>query len=330
VRALLGLVALVLVPDTARAEEIPRLFVVWEAPAGCPDRDGFVRLLAGHLAGEAPATPMHVEVEVVPAGRELALTLRTRSGEDGGERVLHGRNCGVLADTAALTLALAIAPEAVKLAAGGATGPERADDDERPPKGARGPGPAPVAGVDAPAAGGREWGIPLAVRLGIDGGVGGVPGMGVGVAGALAVRMRRWLRVELSGRYWFEKSAQAESDPSIGLMMSAAATGLRMCAQVVGRRRWAIEGCGGVELVRNRAVATGVAQPRPAIDLAWTAGGGVAWSWKFTDLLGIRVDGEVVRQQSVSPFVNDERTVVIYQPDRVAVRTGLAVEAHFP
>jgi len=305
-----------------RAEGIPQLFVVWEAPAGCPDHDGFVAMVGDALHGEAPSAPMHVEVVVEPAGRELALTLRTRSGDADGERVLRGRDCRVLAETAALTLALAIAPDAVR-----AAGPPPPGRDSEDPPGAR-PTGRPVA-TTVRAEQGREWGIPLAVRVGAAGELGGLPGLSAGVAAAIGTRIGRRWRIEATGAYWFEKSAVATDDPAATADVNALGAGLRVCFDWLERRSVQAGPCVGGDLVRTRGTGTSGLSPTSGTWLRPLVTAGPSLAWAVSDQLEFRVDIDLVLRPWLRPFTDAGGTIVIYEARRWGSRAGLALEAHF-
>ncbi len=322
-------------PALARADEIPRLFVAWEAPQDCPDRNAFVHLVAGHLAGQAPAKAMHVEVQVLPAaagGKDLALTLRTRTEDADGERVLHGKDCSVLADTAALTLALAIAPDAVKSPAGGGSGgggggeDGPALDDEVPPGQRQAPAETTAAAtVTAPASGGSEWGVPTLLKLGMAGEDGTMPGFGTGVRGGVGVHGSR-LRLEVLGAYWFEKRAAAQVDPSEMADFSAAVITLRMCADLFQHQVVDAGVCAGGELIRMKGVGSGDTATHLWPQLPF----GPSVAWKVTRVFWLRGDMEVVWRRERPLFTDSERTgLVIYRPEWVGVRGGVALEAHF-
>lgn len=326
-RALAVAAAVLAGTGAARAEEIPRLHVVWEAPAGCPERGAFLAQLADHLDGVAPASPMHVEVVIEPAERDLVLTLRTRHGGSDGERQLRGRDCAVLAETAALTLALAIAPEAVK-----AGRRERGLDDEIP-GGGRVDRAAPVAGP----ADGQEWGIPLEVRAGMHGELGGLPGISPGFGIAAGARIGRSWRVEAMASFWLEKTAADPEDADVAAELMSVAAGARTCVDLFGRRL--VAGlCAGLELTRTRGEA--INGPEPSSFVWFSAMAGPSISWNLSRSLRLRLDLEAVgrpfrRPQftvlvpGISPLDPDEQRVV-HKPAWVGVRAGLGVEAYFP
>ena len=320
VRALAAVAAVLAGMGIARAEEIPRLYVVWEAPAGCPDREAFLAQLAGHLGGVAPASPMHVEVVVEPAERDLVLTMRTRTGASDGERQLRGRDCTVLAETAALTLALAIAPEAVK------AGRRERGTDAEIPGGGRVDRPVVVGEAQ-----GQEWGIPLSVRAGMAADVGGLPGFSPGVHVAAGTRIGQLVRLEAIGAYWFEKSTQSPDQPAIGLEISALTVGARLCLDLL-RRRWLSGGlCGMAELIRTSAVATGVGGPERNGDFFYNAGGGLSLATRLTKSLQVRTDADFFGRGSRPTYHTDDvPPIVIYRPEWVGFRAGLGVEAYFP
>jgi len=297
-----------------------RPFIAWDAPRGCPDEEAFDAMLMARLGGARAAEPLHIEVRVERAGRRYRLTIRTTSRAGSGERTLEGRDCTVLAETAALALALAIAPE-------GATG-----DSERPPEaaidGERLPAPAVTTASPAP----RERGVDLAARALVAGDVGSMPGAGPGVGLALGARLGRW-RVEAYAAYWFEQAAHVAGAAADGADLSTMVGGLRGCYDL--RRRAVSPGlCLFAELSRTRARGFG-GFSNLANDWVWpSVGGGPSIAVALLNHWRFRADVELVGRPLERPRFQFDVTGgtpdTVHTPAWVAGRASAGLEVTFP
>ncbi|MBL8947389.1 MAG: hypothetical protein JNK45_29725, partial [Myxococcales bacterium] len=123
----------------------------WIAPASCPDA-AVVRAAIEHYTGRtlddtaALLRTAHAEVEEASSG-EFGLRLQLEVGSGAPVlRLLHDRSCEVLAETAALMIAVTIDPTAITRAAplrDTAPTPKPAPEPE-PPKPAPAPTPEPT------------------------------------------------------------------------------------------------------------------------------------------------------------------------------------------
>lgn len=297
-----------------------RPFIAWDAPDGCPDEAAFDAMLAAKLGGARAAEPLHIEVRVERTGRRYTLTIRTTSREGSGERTLQGRDCAVLAETAALALSLAIAPE-------GATG-----DSERPPEPAidseKLPGPEVTAAAPRP----RERGVDLALRALVAGDVGSMPGAGPGVGLALGVRLARW-RVEAYAAYWFEQTAYVDGSTADGADLSTMVGGLRGCYDLL-RRRLSLGACLFGELSRTRARGFG-GFSNMANDWVWpSVGGGPSIAVALANHWRFRADVELVGRPLERPQFQFDviggTPDTVHTPAWVAGRASAGLEVTFP
>jgi hypothetical protein len=294
----------------------PRTFIAWEAPAECPGRLEFAAMVQKHLGETAPADQIHVEVTIQRRGRRLELTLHTTRGADTGERTLTGTDCAVLAETAALALALAIAPDAV------ATRPVRPEtnagrDDE--------PLPATTAVVIAP---GGERGLDVGVRVAALGDVGSFPDAAPGLGAAVSAQLGRW-RAEAYVGYWFEQRATNASNMDEAVDLTTAVGGVRGCFQV-HRGALDLELCGAGELSRTRGRGADTIDGFAATWLWASLGGGVSAARRISRHLRFRLDIGIMGRPRTRPrftFTNSDD--VLFRPAWVSGQASAGLEVRF-
>lgn len=182
---------------TAFAED-EGLRLVWKAPAGCPSGDDVTsatlksvdrgKMLGGTLLAEANVEQL--------APESWRVRLRTRRGDNAGERQIEGPTCAGVADATAVILALALVPPTTL---------------EEPAA------PAPTPARERPAVTPPRSNEPHAVAAGIAfvGNAGGLPKLGTG--GALSLAWTPWrVRVEAEGKLFI-----GQTDNVPGLAVSA-------------------------------------------------------------------------------------------------------------
>lgn len=295
----------------------PRTFVAWDAPPECPDQLAFAAMVQQHLGETAPARQIHVEVTVVRQGRRLTLTLRTTHGADSGVRTLEGSDCTVLAETAALTLALAIAPEAV-IERPATTAVPPGNDDERLPD----PDQLTVARP------GGERGLDLAVRMAALGDVGSFPEAAPGVGGAVAAQLGRW-RAEAYVGYWFEQRAINPADMDEAVDLATAVGGLRGCLRV-HRGALELDLCAAAELSRTRGRGAETIDGFAATWVWGSVGGGMSASRRLSKHLQFRVDiGGMGRPYTRPRFTFTNSDAVLFRPAWVSGQAAAGLEVRF-
>lgn len=301
------------VPDPAVPEPVvsQRDKIVWDAPEACPDadaiRDTIERYVARSLA-EPADTVVDARAEVTPiegaTGFRMALRIET---EDGAavDRELVDDSCRVLADAAALMVAVALDPKAAARASVlGGVEPTRADDEdeagpepepeatpepgaepEPEPESKPEPRPTPPPGVRRCRAGRSALRTtprdlrPCASidpRFGVQ--LGLLPGIaGPGVGGDIALLWPR-TRIEIGGTHWFERPARREGQTGLGGDVRLSTGSLGAC----GRLGWAqleLPLCAGIELGAMRGQGVGISDPDTA-RIFWSAawlGPRLAW-----------------------------------------------------
>ena len=219
----------------------------WTAPPECPDAAAVEARVAEYTAGVEPAEAIAVDATVEPIGERWRLRLVVVRGEARDERVLEDAACEGLAESAAVLVAIAIAPELM-----GARPIE-----ETPPPVVVAPPPV----QEAPAANAGDHTVapsepppppprrrePTHVSLRASGGasVGWLP-IGGDVALALALYWR-WLRLELVGAYGPRRLIRFEDLDSSGADVSGWTLGARGCGVLHATRWLDVPLCGGIE-----------------------------------------------------------------------------------
>jgi hypothetical protein len=244
------------------------------------------------------------------------LTLHTTRGADAGQRTLTGGDCAVLAETAALTLALAIAPDAVIEPAAATTPP--ADDDERLPA-------ATATTIMAP---GGERGLDLGVRVAALGDVGSFPDASPGMGAAVSAELGRW-RAEAYVGYWFEQRATNPANMDEAVDLATAVGGLRGCRRL-HRGALDLELCGAVELSRTRGRGADTIDGFAATWLWASVGGGLSAARKISKHLQFRLDmGAMGRPRTRPRFTFTNSDEVLFRPAWVSGQASAGLELRF-
>jgi hypothetical protein len=258
--------ALASTPPTVPVDGAQATAYGWSAPPECPDATAVRRTIEHYAArglDQTGAVLHAADAEIVaePGGYRLRLRLEVAEGTE-LERLLHDASCQVLAETAALMIAVTIDPSAV-----GRAPPPR---EPIAPTPTPAPKPAPAA-TAAPArdtprscdAGPRRGELRPCLALEAHAGMqlGLLPkivGPGIGIAVALT-----WarLRVELGASHWFRRPARIADDPPAGGDLQLSAGSLGACARL-GRRRVEVPLCGGGELGAMYGRGVGIDAPR--------------------------------------------------------------------
>jgi hypothetical protein len=214
----------------------------WEAPPECPDAAEIERRIAAYTGSAEPDEPLVVDAKVEQVDARWRLRLALTRGASEELRELEDGACEGLAESAAVLVAIAIAPELM-------------GEAEVPPPQPPEPPTAPIEPPPTthaietpppppPPARRRE---PLHVSLRASGGasVGWLP-IGGDVALAFALWWR-WLRLELVGSYAPPRRVRFDDLQRAGADVSAWAVGVRACGLLHPVRWLDIPLCGGVE-----------------------------------------------------------------------------------
>jgi hypothetical protein len=292
----------------------------WTAPAQCPDQIEVLQRAArllGRPAETQDGERLSVEGVVTQTDAGFHLELRSQMAAGVTERSMADADCQVLADVAAVVIAVAIDPLAAL---------NEAPPREQEPKPAPEAPPEPEDGDDK---------APKQTPTGPQGllrasglvGVGALPRVGAGLELAGGVAIKR-LRVEAFGTYWFAREQRFDADPQLGGRLWLWSAGARACAVPdVGAVSFPI--CGGVEggLMHGRGI--GVENPKVNRQ-AWVALAvqpSLAWHpiRHFGLLLGVELLVPVVR-----PGFGVDYLGQLHSAGPVAGRGKLGVEVRFP
>jgi hypothetical protein len=311
------------------ADAIP---LAWDAPAECPDEAAVRARVAGLLAASnvetiAPGFVISARVRTTAEGYRLDLDL----GE--GQRQIEARECGELADAAALIVAIAIDPFALASAEPALEpAPPEPDPPPRTPSRAIDPFEPPLvstAGV-ADRTGVRRSVPTLAMRggAGVDVAlwrpVGASFVLGFGVVG-------RGYRVDLLGRYAAPSHAIAPSHRAIYASTQQWSIGIAACYSATFERVRALELplCGGAEVGAMHARGHGTAIVPRANRAPWVAvSAGPGFAWKLGRRVALWASAEAVVLITAPRFVTDRGTVVL-QPNRAGFRALAGIELRF-
>lgn len=265
-------------PDPTAAPAQPTTYA-WIAPPECPDAAHVQQTIEYYAARPLAETGAVLraadgEISAEPGGG-YQLRLRMDVGHGAPvERVLRETSCDVLAETAALMIAVTIDPiAATRPPPLRETKPARVDPpppkppERAPTRTARSPAP-----VDTPTPRSCDAGpsrlrtsprdrrpcFAIEARAGMQLGVLPklvAPGVGIDVA----ITWSR-LRLELGGSHWFRRPARVGDPPRGGdLQLSAASVGA--CARL-GRKRIEVPLCGGGELGAIYGRGVGIDAPK--------------------------------------------------------------------
>lgn len=290
----------------------------WIAPASCPDA-AVVRAAIEHYTGRtlddtaALLRAAHAEVEEESSG-EFGLRLQLEVGSGAPVlRLLHDRSCEVLAETAALMIAVTIDPTAITRAAPlRDTAPTPKPEPPKPaPAPTPAPKPAPATSTTPSGPGPRrcdagrsqltararavapDWRPCVALDAHVGAQLGVLPKIiGPGIAIAIGLTWPR-LRVELGASHWFRRPARIAEDPPRGGDLQLTAGSLGACARL-GRRAIEVPLCAGAELGALGGRGVGVEVPRTE-QLLWLAGwAGPRLLWVVHPRLSVQAAADLV------------------------------------
>jgi hypothetical protein len=314
------------------APETSHVRLEWEAPPPCPDHDAVIAAMTWFL-GEHPreGDPLEVEAHGVVTRSEdggWVLDLDTRTPHGEGHRSLHAQHCDVLADAAALILALSSDPMTTLERVRSVKSEVASEAPSDPPPIVRSdvsdpPQTEPPAKEPEPAPGGLRGGVSFLAAAGW----GALPSVYPGVSLTVGLFGRLWW-VEAGWLHWFVKRATAPDAPAVGGDFQLSVGVVRGCP-VIPWRRLQIPICGGFDFGVLRADSAGL--PDGRVDrrfwAAFIAGPGLAW--EPTPVLAWRVNVE-----AVVPFDHPSFEIIgagkIHEVAPAGVRGLVGLEVRFP
>lgn len=270
-RWLVLLLPLLLVARPARAAEPLRL--TWDAPAECP---AGASVRAAAMQDVVPGTrTLEAEAAVVRTERGWRVTLRTRRGEERGERTIEASSCEGVADATVVVLGLALV-------------------DAPPPRAPV----APSSTIEAKSATRRSPVLAIGLGLGAEPSI--LPAAAFGASLSVAWTPGRW-RLEADARRWTSESGTVAGSAA-GARFSLTSLGARLCfAALAGS--FSLGPCAGAdaELASARGFGADANYDRSR---AWPAlTGGVLARLAVTRWLALRARPEAVVPLSRPSFV---------------------------
>jgi len=286
------------------------LDLAWDAPDECPT-GAEVSADVMHIVGSSETRHVVVHATVQKDGPVWTLVLDTQSGEEAGQRTLHGATCAEVAKAGVIVMALTLDPNGMS-----------------PPPTAVVAPPAPVVPpppVIAPAA----PVVPRAVwaTLRIEGGAAfaTLPSTAPFAAVAAGARLARGAaRLGVAGLLENSESAPAGSSGSFWLFSTFA----DVCGAPIAARRFELWACVGAQIDRMAAAGHGVTSPSTAV-VWWLAPRvGLEPSLGLIDRLRLVLPLEVSFPLYRPTFTLDG-VGPVFRPALVFVRVSLGAEVRF-
>lgn len=311
-------------PLRARAQPSDAVTVVdgldveWATPTECPSSGELRRRVAARLP-VGLAVRARGRVEKRAARYRLALEVSTASSR--GERVLEAVTCEELVESAAVVIAMSVAPAA-----------ERAREEEAAAAAAAPPSaPPPAASTsperpsEAPARRAGEAPSRVLVRAELSGDAGLLPSAALGGGLAVGVVLGRDLSLEANADLF------GSQDGTVGGSVAGATFGLitggvRACYALT--HGFEIAPCVGVEVARIAASGFGAVKVTDADSVTWGPEALVAGRFPVAGPISVRFGlGAFVPISRQSFVINAAGTV--HQPGAVALRTWFGPEVRF-
>jgi len=298
-------------------------FVIdWRAPPECPATADIRERVAQMLGDQAEDTlqraPGSMTGRVEQEGGQWTLTLHIENPAGVSDDRVTGGDCRMLAEVAAVKVAVAVSPEAVVETLEEARRPQPVARAETPVA----PQPEPPAAAKTPSPAPSGF-----LRLAGAVGDGVLPRIdaGVGVAGGVLIRQ---LRVELGATYWFPMTVTAPgADDDGGRIFMV--SGYADACPVPGLGPLEFPVCLGIELGDVEGRGIGIDDPKRARRLWVGARVGPALVWRMTRRLALWVQAQGV-VALLRPGFSLEEHGIIHRSAGVALRGVLGMEVRLP
>ncbi len=338
----------------------PRVDFEWSGPKQCPDSSEVRARLDEHLAAISAAgyeREVVARAQVEARGDRLELTLDLRVDEAVGQRRLHGADCELLAEVAALLTAMAVDPAAATRAdpslldrlgeAQGAQPDDEVDPTQRatnaPDEGGADSDDATATPVntsveadDAPPEGGGararrsdEGGPHWGFELGGNVGWGTLPGYELGPELGLVLQGARW-HLRAFGTWAPRRSLAVPGleDGEAEIDWDLWSVGLRASGRV-GLTRWSdLLAGGGFRAGQMRARPRGVPESATASPAWLEIEVGVDWRVRMWRWLWVRV-GASGHVDPLRPRFEIEGLGRVHEPSWLGVRGSMAIFFEF-
>lgn len=295
------IVAALGVPSRASADA-PRVALQFSAPEGCPSADA---VRARILALAAPDARLDADVTVTALDGRFRAVLHVRSASSSGERTLEDASCDLLAESAAVVLAMS------------ATSPAPVAPAPPPPEAAPPPAPPPSSP--------RSEILRLRATASLDVGTLPTPTLGAGVSASFPFASR--LALALGGTAWAQKSGTLGGSSSQGATFTLLTGDAAGCYRA---RAGAVElsPCAVVEVAHVDARGFGLhPSSSSALWLSLGAAGIVRWTPTPHFALVAELDALVPTQSESFVILHGGGTVHTIAP--VAGRASIGPEVRF-
>lgn len=325
--------AALLVPLRAAADD--GVDVSWAAPDDCPSSAELRRRVTTRVPGGA-ALVARGRVQKRRGRYRLALDIATASSR--GERELDASTCEELASSAAVVIAMSVAPPAAPEPDGEAdaagTSPTAATDTTTTRA-----APAPAAPFAAspaarspdqptapPSARAGDRASRFLVRAQVAGDSGLLPSASVGGGLALGVVVTRDLAIEASANVFGSQDGTLDGTPARGASFSLLSAGARACWTLTHGIE--IAPCAGFEVARIAASGFGAARVNEVESVTWGPEVLLTGRIPVAGPLSLRLGIGGVAPISLQSFVINAAGTV-HEPGAVALRTWAGPEVRF-
>lgn len=280
--------------------------VTWTAPGECPSSADLQERVTARLPGASAVRARGRVERATSSSWRLALDIETPSSR--GERTLEAPTCDALASSAAVVIAMSIAPppEAPPAPTLASSAPDRAAEQ---------PAPTP-----SPALAKR-----FLVRGHLIGDTGTLPKAALGGGLALGVRVVRDLSLEATANLFAAQDATVDGTTR-GASFTLLSAGLRACWSL--SRRVELTPCLGVAVDRTSATGFGAARVTDASSLTWSPEALLALGIPVAGPLAVRAGLGAQAAMSRQSFVINAFGTV-HRADAVALRAWLGPEVRF-
>jgi hypothetical protein len=304
--------------------------VTWTAPDECPSGLELRRRVAARVPADAA---VRARGRVDKRAGRYRLTLEIATASSRGERALDASTCEALASSAAVVIAISVAPASAREAeASAAEAPEAAS---APP--ASSAETAPVAATAASSAAAPERTTPIdapranessrfLVRAQLAGDAGLLPSAAVGGGLAFGAIVVRDVSVEASANLFVSQDGTIAGTPARGASFGLLSAAVRAC--------WAlthgieVAPCLGIEIARISASGFGAAQVSDATAVTWGPEALLAGRIPIAGPLSLRVGVGAFAPMSRQSFVINAGGTV-HRPGPIALRTFAGPEVRF-
>jgi hypothetical protein len=307
------LLALVATSPAGATEHGEGVDVVWSAPRDCPTSAELRERVTTRVPGDA-VVRARGRVEHIADHWALALEIETASSR--GERALEAPTCDALASSAAVVIAMSVAPPAVAPAPA--------------PSPMLVPTPAPASDRVTPAMPDRaapdESRPRFLVRGHGIGDSGTLPATAFGGGLAFGVRIVPDIIVEAGANLFASQDGTVGGTPARGASFTLMAAGVRACWALT--RRIELAPCLGVEVERLSAAGFGAVKTADASAVTWSPEGTLALRVPIAGPLSLRAGLAALVPMSRQSFVINAAGTV-HRPELVAFRAWLGPEVRF-